>query len=79
MSVVLYFAAAFVESAANPSGNLGRGVFVPFLTLVFGSPSLCRIGSGWPGSDPAGEIRGPLDRQVLVGEKRFPFFPISSI
>jgi hypothetical protein len=79
MAVVFDFASTLIESAANPPGNLGRGVLFFSVPFAFVSSLSPRIGAGLAGSDSASEVRGPLDRQVLVRQKRFSVLTISGV
>jgi hypothetical protein len=77
--VVFDFASALIEAAANPSRNFGSGVSIFLFSFVLVSALPRRIRSGQAGSDPSSKIRGPLDRQVLVGKEGFPFLPVPGI
>ncbi len=57
VSVFFCVAAAFIEPAANPPRNLGRGVSFFSLTFAFVSSPFSRFGSSLAGSDPASEVR----------------------
>ncbi len=78
VSVILGVTPALIESSADPSWNFW-GKFLFFLSLFFVSSLVGRIASGGSGSDSSNQVRGPLDRQVLVREEGFFLFPVPGI